>query len=754
MSQQDYSQPRRLPNKTPPPIKTQPGADDGFDLDRVQLVRNRWHQQDIYVLERDRQVEMHARMVLGDQWSVWSPLAGAYINVGEALGLPELLWRELPRVNKCADWYDLTIARLTENPPVLGALPRDADRYSALLADAADVLLPKLWDDLSMTERYFEVAGWMALAGWTFVKAYPDYTKGDPMQGPAMMQSPDGMQVPVQQAYFDRQGQPLGQVTPDGMGGHVYDPGQDQPDKEGRLCVHVLSPLECRGVWGLTPWQAKLWHNHRSLLTPEQVKGHYGVDVPPDTTVQGGSASEYYRIRLTRGSGHYGATDYSGYSWGQDSYGPPSELVTVDEMWERPSAQFPEGRLLIVAGSNTVLHDGPRPFPKLTDYDLTSPITYVEWQRVPGRPFGTTPLERGVPIQRQINLGARQILMHRAKCTNPPLVINTAYGLTEEDAEQRNQPGSTIPVELPPGVPVEAVAGYLVPGQLGPDAWKAQQWLEQQFIQLMDLEGSGGQPQTENASGEQVKELRFNSDRPISVPIRHMAAALEEQGNIWLAMLPTIWPMEKTIAYTGEDNAARTLSLIPEMWDGCVKVQVNAEAMMPRSRQEREAQARADYQLGLFGQPGTPDAANRYFKFAQYPDLDDADLPGGVDTATMKELVNRVRQGTPAQQIPMLEQWNYQVMRAVLREYMAAQEFLAYPPPVQGQLQMLWQMLEEAEQRQALIQTMRQAKVQAGMMQIQAPLAMAGAQLQGQAAGASAPPEPPPSASPSSSSGD
>ena len=128
--------------------------------------------------------------------------------------------------------------------------------------------------------------------------------------------------------------------------------------------------------------------------------------------------------------------------------------------------------------------------------------------------------------------------------------------------------------------------------------------------------------------------------------------------------------------------------------------------------------------------------------------------PGGVDTATMKELVNRVRQGTPAEQIPMLEQWNYQVMRAVLREYMAAQEFLAYPPPVQSQLQMLWQMLEEAEQRQALIQTMRQAKVQAGMMQIQAPLAMAGAQLQGQAAGASAPPEPPPSASPSSSSGD
>lgn len=750
---------RTQASEPPPQIKDQrfgPGQDDGLDHARIRLVREqRWGAQDIYCLERDRQVELHARMLMGDQWSVWSPLAGTFINVSEALGLPEVLWRELPRINLLADWYDLTIARMTENPPTLGAIPRDADRSSALLANASDVLLPKLWDDLKMTDRQFELVGWMAVAGWAFIKSYPDYLAGDYTQGPALFPSPngDGSLVPVEQAYYGADGQPQGQVVPQMDGSHLYDATGAQPGREGRLCTHVLTPLDCRGEWGGAPWQSKAWHIHRSLLTHEQFAARYpGIDVHADSSVYGGNATQYYRVRLERGPGHYGATDLSGYGWGQDGYGPPVELITVDEMWERPSAMFPDGRLLIVT-PNLVLHDGPRPFPKLQDYDLTSPISYVEWQRVPGRLFGTTPVERGVPIQRQVNTGARQILLHRAKVTNPVLILNTAYGLTEEDAEQRNQPGAVIPMELPPGVAVDQVAGYLQPGQLGADAWKAQEWLENQFRLIMDLEGSAGAPQTVNASGEQVKELRFNSDRPISVPVRHLAACLEEQACIWYCILPTMWSAEKTVAYTGEDNAARTLTLLPEMWDGKVKVAINAESMMPRSRQEREAQAVRDYQLGLFGQPGTPDAIQRYYKQSQYPNLDDADLPGGVDTATCKELVNQVRQGTPAMAIPMLEQWNLGVMQTVLREYMAAPEFLQYPPPIQQEMQVLWQRFQQAEQMQAWNQAMRQTKVQAGIAQIQAPLLQAAATMHGQMAQAAQPPEPAQSSSSASPSG-
>lgn len=686
-----------LPKGPPPAIKDPglAGQDDGMDRLRIQLVRSRWAHQDMALLERDKQVETHCRMLMGDHWSVWSSVAGTFVNVAEAMGLPEALWRELPRVNKLADWFDLTVARLTENTPVLGAAPRDADRTSALLAQASDVLLPKLWDDLDMSRRVFEIVGWMAGAGWCFTKTYPDFSG--------------------------------------------LDLNADQASNGGRLVTRVLGPLDCRGEWGNTAWQEKRWHIHRAFLTPEQVTDTYGVEVKADTSITGTSATSFYRTRLERGPGHYGATDLNGFGWGTTTLGPPAELVTVDEMWERPSPQFPQGRLLIVT-ANTVLHDGPRPFPKLAEYNLTSPITYVEWMRVPGRPFGTSPIERGTPIQRQINSGVRQILLHRAKTTNPMLLINADTGLTEEDADGFGQPGSTRVVQFPTNT-TQPPMMYVAPAALGKDAWETQEYLERQFEKIMDLEGAGGMPQTQNASGEQVKELRFNSDRPISVPVRHLALALEEIGCLWYCILPLLWPAEQVVAYTGEDEAARTLTLLPEFWDGKVKVQINAESMMPRSRQEREAQAFRDYGAGLFGAPGTPEANQRYYKAARYPDMDDTELPTGVDAVTMKRIIAEIAQGAPAQAVPMLEQWNYTVMKATLRESMAAPEFLEYPPPVQAELQMLWQRLNDAELVQAHVQMGRQMRAQAMAMQLQAPLAIAQAGIQGKAQQIAAPPE-------------
>lgn len=732
MSTQDYTAPFTASNRPAPQIR-QRAQDDGQDHDRIKLVRERWHHQDISLLERDKQVEQQCRMLMGDQWSVWSPLAGMFVNIAEAMGLPEILWRELPRINLLADWYDYTIARLTENPPVLGAIPRDPDRLSAMLADASDIILPKLWDDMDMSRVVFEMVGWMATAGWTFVKTYADFSKTEP--------------VDPQTGLADQDEAPsIMRLLNPGPQGVVNQP--EQPD--GALNVRVLGPLDARGEWGNSiPWQKKRWHIHRSIMLPRDVSERFGVEVKPDTTIQGASATQYYRLRLERGPGHYGATDLSGYGWGNSGVGPPEELVTVDEMWERPSRDFPQGRLLIVTGQQ-VLHDGPRPYPRLADYDYTSPITYVEWQRTPGRPYGTSPMERGVPIQRQVNLGARQILLHRAKMTNPVLLLDASQGLTEEDAESFGRPGSNVVYEGNPSNP-RPPASFLQPAPLSGDTWKTQEWLEQMFYRVMDLEGAGGVPQTSDASGEQVKELRFNSDRPISVPVRHLATGLEEIGCLWYIILPLVWPEGKLVAYLGDDNAARSAVMGPELFDGKVRVQINAESMMPRSRQEREAAARANYQMMLYGQPGTPEAIAKFFKQARFPDTEDTDLPGGVDVVTMKHLINAITQGTPAKAVPMIEQWNYPAMLATLREHMAAPEFLSYQPPVQTELQQLWLRMQDGQNIQMMIQAQRQARAQGMAMQIAAPVAMAHAALS-KGVTEQATPTPPPEPQQSSSS--
>ncbi len=740
------------------PTLRQGPQDDGNDALRIKLVVERWSKQDMHLIERDRSVEDNCRMLMGDQWSIWSPKANKRINLADAMGAPDLAWRELPRVNLCQKWFGLTLARMTENSPILGAEPRDSDHESIALAAAADVVLPKVWDDTNMTAKTFELIGWMAAAGWGFAKVSAETAEGAtvPMVGPAMLPAPDGSQVPVEHAAFNAQGEPMGHIVSQDDGSYGYHLGdEDIPGEltEGKPAVRILSPMEVRGEWGNhIPWQEKRWHTHLTFQEPQEVLKRYGVEVQPDTAIDGGSAMAHYRLRLERGSGHYGTADMRGND-GPGGNGPATDLVAVYEMWERPSHDFPEGRLLVVTSAK-VLFDGPRPFPKLKDYGYTSPIVMAEWLRQPGRPFGTTPLSDGIPIQRQINAGWRQLLLHRAKVTNPICFYDRASGLDEEDIAAFARPGSQIGVEVPGGAPAGyRPAWFIAPEPLGPDVYKIQQMLEEQFSDIMGLAGAEGIAQGSDASGEQVKELRFNSDRPISVPVRNLASALEQVGNLMFTILPVVWPIEQMLHYLGDDNQARTMEILPEMWDGNVHVRINAESMLPRSRQEREQQALQRFQLGLFGAPGTPQAAAKYLQQSAYPDQDQLTGPGGPDQPTMNRIIGKVMQGLDPMQVPMMEQWNYNVMKQVLRDHMAGPEFLQADTDVQARMQMLWQRVEMGEMAQAVKQAQQQAQVQGALMQIQAPLAIAQAHVQGAATQIATPPEEADPASSSSASG-
>jgi hypothetical protein len=729
--------------------------DDGLDALRCKLVTDRWNKQDMFLLERDVAVEDACRMLMGDQWSIWSPRLNKRVNLSDVMGMPDQAFQSLPCFNLVQKWYGLTLARLTENAPVLGAEPRDSDHESILLAEAADVVLPKLWDDCRMSEKTFEMVGWQAAAGWFFTKVTAETAEGAivPMVGPAMLPAPDGSHVPVEHAAFDVHGQPMGSIVQQDDGTFGYHLGDDETAgtlTEGRPQVRVLSPLECRGEWGNhIPWQDKRWHIHLAFMEPQEVKKKFGVDCQPDTSVDGGTMMAHYRLRLERGSGHYGVTGQTAPS-GPQGTGPQTDLCAVYEMWERPSKDFPEGRLLIVT-NNYVLFDGERPFPKLKDYGYTSPIVYGEWLRQAGRGYGTTPLEMGLPIQRQINKGWRQILQHRARVTNPVAIFDRGAGLTEEDMDSFNTPGMRIGAEFPNGAtssyePVRFVA----PAPLSADVYKIQEMLTEQFNDIMGLAGAEGIAQGSDASGEQVKELRFNSDRPISVPVRNLATALEQVGNLMFCILPVVWPTQQLIHYLGDDNQARTMEILPEMWDGQCHVRIDAESMLPRSRQEREQMAMQRFMGGVYGPPGTPAATSKYMQQSAFPDNDQLTGPDGPTRPTANQLIGKILQGQDPRQIPMLMQWNYIVMRQVVEDHMAAPEFQKADIDQQARMQMFWERIDQAEMVQAVQKAAQAAKVQGALMVQQAPIALAQAHVAGAVAQISAPPAPPePTASPS-----
>jgi hypothetical protein len=243
-------------------------------------------------------------------------------------------------------------------------------------------------------------------------------------------------------------------------------------------------------------------------------------------------------------------------------------------------------------------------------------------------------------------------------------------------------------------------------------------------MRLGSIAGAEGQAPTEDSSGELVSQLRFNSDRPVSIAARSMAHLLVGIAEDWVAILPTIWTNEKTISYIGDDDVFRTITLTADLWDGNVRVRPdleNAKLEAPEAKQQR---AFALFQAGVFGQPGTPDAASKFAEYARMAGLDAiTGQGGGVDADMVRQLMSKLAQGMPAQQIVFEEWYDYGVWSKVLREHLASPEFLKYDDPTQENFRLFYTMVQHAIQAAMITQAERTAPTAARIAATQGQIA-------------------------------
>ncbi len=653
----------------PPPLRQRPDAEDADDGRRIAYAEALWESQTWALGARDRQIEENVRMLAGQQWHVYSSLLQKWVDISRFLTDDERRWRQRPVVNRLLYWYMLTQARMTENPPVVTFQPATGDRSDAQLAEVYDVIFKSLWVELDMIETLDRFFSWVAAAGVGYLKTRIDITKGPyrEMVAPGVLDFGDQPRL-IEAAPYGPEGNILGQLTPDGLGFEAT--GDPFRYREGKLAVDVLSPLEVRGEWGPKPWHKKSWHQHRVLLSPEDIYDTWGIECEPDTESTGAGEME----RLLYGAGYWGAVENKAWSagWGtQDVTG----LVSVRELWMAPTEKHgigetetsPGGRLLVVTPTK-VLYDGPRP----GKFECASPIQELEFIRLPGRPSGTSPLEMLNPIQRTYNRGVAQILEHRNLTTNPILVVDEQSGLEEEQIT--NKPGLIVKVTRREGVaPLE----YVQPPRLSEDVYHTQRMLADELDFLGNIEGSEGAPPTRDASGELVKELRFNQDRFIGPTMRRAVHTMRRMIEDWTVYLPLIWDQEKVVAFAGEDQVIRTVTVYPEMFEtGSVNVHVDIESMLPESRGERQAKVFRLYADGLLGPPGTPEAQKKFFELARFPHMGRAYQPGGIHKVTAEQENGRLVQGTPAEQVPVLPWYDHAVHLMVHEEFMSSPEYL------------------------------------------------------------------------------
>ena len=668
----------KMPPLRPQGSETVDEADDRLDQNRIAYVKGMWQSQNWALQSRDRQIEENIRMLAGQHWSVRSDLLNKWIDITEFLTDEERRWRQRPVVNRLLFWFMLTHARATENPPIITFQPSTGDRADAELAEVMDTIYKSIWQDLDMLDVVDRLFSWLIPGGIAYIKTRIDTTRG-PMRewiAPTMMEGPDGP-VFIPAAPFNEKGEPLISL----QGNEFETTGEPFREREGELDVQVLSPLEVRGQWGPQPFHKKRWHIHRSLLNREEVFDIWGVEVEPDTFGPNVEHNDELR-RLLFGSGFFGSA-------GNDPIGggaTPSVkdgFVTVDEFWHVPTRMFPEmegsdsspgGRLLTVA-SNKVLYDGPRP----AFFKGAGPLQQFEFVRLPGRPNATSPQEMLNPLQRTYNRGYAQILEHRNLTTNPITVIDDASGVEPEQLD--NKPGLIVKLLMRAGVePIR----YVQPPRLGEDVYRVQQMLADEIQFLGNLEGTRGEPPTRDASGELVKELRFNTDRFLGPTMRRAVVSLGRVVEDWIAYLPLVWDEEKIIAWSGEDQVARTVTVFPDLFkQGKINVQADIESMLPEGRGERQQRVFTLFGAGLLGDPLDPATQRKFFDLAKFPHMGRTHRPGGIDRVTAEQENGRMVRGAQAAEIPVLEWYDHEIHVEMHEQFMKSPEYLKLDPATQ-----------------------------------------------------------------------
>jgi len=711
-------------------VGNEPDAHDG---ERVKWAKQKWHAQDDVLRLRDRQVEENVLMISGQHWHIFDPIAGRWLDPTEWMSSEERRWRLRPVVNYILPWFMTTHARLTENQPIITFVP-GPDRDDAIAAEMLDQTFKTLWREIGMPEIHDRAMSWMIPGGVVYQCTRFDLTRGElkPWVGPGEVPvvGPDGqpqvgedgqpetMEHP--EVPFDSEGNPQMVMTPDGP----MQTGEPHATREGEIVVDVLSPLEVRGEWGPTPWHLKRWHMSAPYMSVAEIRERYQLEVTPDATFGSATDAGFLR-RLTLSAGAFGAAS--------QLFGSESRLVSTKEgfarcytLWEAPcdypsdptlqgyaeTPQSPGGRLLIVVGDK-VAFDGPRP----VAFKYTSPIRQFGFVRIPGRPHDSSPQEMLNELVRANNRRFRQILEHANLCTNPIGLVDKASGLGTQ--RLTNEPGKMYQLVKRPGIaPME----FVVPPPLGTDTYRASEMLMKAITDLGQLHGSQGEMPSRDASGELVKELRFNSDRYLGPTARRMVEEYGRMAEDWKVLIAAVWPAGKVLQYTGDDNIARTLAVLPQMFD---KTKVNCvpdvESMLPEGRGERQQRITWMYGMGLFGPPGSPEAMQRYFDMARFPNLNRAAKPGGVDRTMAEQLLGAIVQGATIDQIPYFPWYDETIHLMVFEQFMKGPEFLRLPPPAQQTLQTCHARYQFMAQQKLMQQMQMQYAMQAASGQVQPP---------------------------------
>lgn len=251
--------------------------------------------------------------------------------------------------------------------------------------------------------------------------------------------------------------------------------------------------------------------------------------------------------------------DNTGLTAGGQGYNPGYQAVVrgeledaeiVIEYLERPSPLLPEGRMAVIAGDR-LLHLGPLPWRTGEYGERGFPYARMICEPNPGSFFGTSVLERLIPIQRAYNAVQNRIHEYLARATIGVMVAEENSLANPEVLEEGIAPGTVL--EIKPGV---QSPHWLDSPNIPPTLLNERESLDNQFILISgtsEISRNSNMPSSA-LSGVAIELLKEQDDTRLSLTAENVRDAVRRTGVIWLRLLRQFATTARITRIGGEDN--------------------------------------------------------------------------------------------------------------------------------------------------------------------------------------------------------
>ena len=602
--------------------------------------------EEVYALLRERfEAAAKVKWYIERQWVinlahyVGQPHLGFDRRTGNLVNVPrESPWRvrvSSPIITYLVDTRIARIMRAVPEPMVLPASSSDDDRYKAKLAGKiVRYMLDKFAFKTKLSSTWLRHAD---VEGTGFLKVSFDPLGGDnliavPVEPPAGTEgeaalSPEGM--PMQ-----GEGMPSGEMPMQGgegmMGAEQATPQEMEYVPEGDIKLEVVSPFEVFIDPSATSLEEARWLIQAKDVPISEAKRMFPKFAElVDKTSDNDQPNEF-----RAGTSNNILYDFPMFAaqWGSEY----KDRVTLYEMWERSSLEYPTGRHIIVIGNKTVLDEmTPDEYNEIPYFD-------IQCLPVPNRYWAEPLVTLLVPLQLEYNRRRSQIMENLNAHAWLRMLVPNGSGVATVAKDAHYQ------INYDPMGAGGAKPEYMQIPSLPGEAFKQLADIKADMEEIAGVHDvSRGENPSTARTGKAIWFLQEADDTRLQMIVGQFHKAIADACTVMLKLVRTHYTAQR-IAQVFVPHDVEVLEFVGSDLGENVRVVIDPRAKAPISLSQRIDLFTQLFELGAFVDPQTGvQDTKKFFGFLDLMSTDELFEEDSLHRMRARKEHLMVRQGQP-----------------------------------------------------------------------------------------------------------